>query len=373
MKKIIKLNFLILLTLFVLSCANNAQEVTKTPIPPAPYTHTNKAPLTPSLPLASKTQVTLTQKLPKQPLAPVRSITKENSKNVVSVQIKETKYPLTIMRTDNKEIQINEAPSKIIAFDSAAVEMLYSIGAGDKIIGTHSFVNYPNDTKNITKVGDAFNINMETILTLDSDLFYIFFERYVSELESNNLNVIYEKSLNDNIENIPERILMWGKIVNKNNEAYEVASTFEKKYSNIKSFFTNYSEGPSIFYDTGSLWTPGHNTLVGKTLDLLKLQNVAKDVSGYEQFSKEVLIKKDPQIIITADPDFFYKNKEFQNMTAVMNKRILSMKSDSLSIAGPRFIDGIEELIQIIYSPRFIKYIHDDKGAKENWFRLYNI
>ena len=163
MKKIIKLNLLILLTLFVLSCANNAQEVTKTPIPPAPYTHTNKAPLTPSLPLESKTQVTLTQKLPKQPLAPVRSITKENSKNVVSVQIKETKYPLTIMRTDNKEIQINEAPSKIIAFDSAAVEMLYSIGAGDKIIGTHSFVNYPNDTKNITKVGDAFNINMETI------------------------------------------------------------------------------------------------------------------------------------------------------------------------------------------------------------------
>jgi iron complex transport system substrate-binding protein len=89
-------------------------------------------------------------------------------------------------------------------------------------------------------------------------------------------------------------------------------------------------------------------------------------VSGYEQFSKEVLIKKDPQIIITADPDFFYKNKEFQNMTAVKNKRILTMKNDSLSIAGPRFIDGIEELIQIIYSPRFIKYIHDNKGAKEN-------
>ena len=234
MKKIIKLNLLFLLTLLVLSCTSNTQEVTKSPVPPVPYSHTDKAPVNPSLPLASQTQVNQTQKLPKQPLAPVRSVTKEKPKNVVSVQIKETKYPLTILRTDNKEVQINEAPSKIIAFDSAAVEMLYSIGAGDKIIGTHSFVNYPNDTENITKVGDAFNINMETILTLDSDLFYIFFERYVSELESNNLKVIYEKSLNDNIENIPERILMWGKIVNKNNEAYEVASTFEKKYSNIK-------------------------------------------------------------------------------------------------------------------------------------------
>ena len=366
MKKIIKLNFLILLTLFVISCATNAQDITKSPVPPVPYTHTDKAPTNPSLPLASETQMAQTQKLPAEPVAPIRSVTQKITKNVVSTQIQETKYPLTIIRTDNKEIKINETPSKIIAFDSAAVEMLYSIGAGDKIIGTHSFVNYPNDTENITKVGDAFNINMETILTLDSDLFYIFFERYVGELESNNLKVIYEKSLNDNIENIPERILMWGKIVNKNNEAHKVASTFEKKYSNIKTFFNNYNEGPSIFYDTGSLWTPGHDTLVGNTLDLLRLQNIAKDVSGYEQFSKEVLIKKDPQIIITADPDFFYKNKEFQNMTAVKNKRILTTKSDSLSIAGPRFIDGIEELIQIIYSPRFIKYIHDDKGAKEN-------
>ena len=193
MQKIIKLNLLFLLTLLVLSCTSNTQEVTKSPVPPIPYSHTDKAPVNPSLPLASQTQVNQTQKLPKQPVAPVRSVTKEKPKSVVSVQIKETKYPLTILRTDNKEVQINEAPSKIIAFDSAAVEMLYSIGAGDKIIGTHSFVNYPNDTENITKVGDAFNINMETILTLDSDLFYIFFERYVSELESNNLKVIYEK------------------------------------------------------------------------------------------------------------------------------------------------------------------------------------
>ena len=237
MKKIIKLNFLILATLFILSCANNTHDVTKTPVPPVPYKYTNKIPANPSLPLASKTQTVQTQKLPEQPLSPVRSVTKEVAKTVVLSPIKETKYPLTIMRTDNKEIKINEAPSKIIAFDSAAVEMLYSIGAGDRIIGTHSFVNYPKSTKNITKVGDAFNINMETILTLDSDLFYIFFESYVSELESNNLKVIYKKSLNDNIENIPERILMWGKIVNKNNEAHKVASTFEKKILQHKIFF----------------------------------------------------------------------------------------------------------------------------------------
>ena len=53
MKKIIKLNLLFLLTLLVLSCTSNTQEVTKTPVPPVPYSHTDKAPVNPSLPLAS--------------------------------------------------------------------------------------------------------------------------------------------------------------------------------------------------------------------------------------------------------------------------------------------------------------------------------
>ena len=114
---------------------------------------------------------------------------------------------------------------------------------------------------------------------------------------------------------------MWGQILNKNQKALDSANLFQKRLNNIKIFFENYSDGPTVFYDTGSLWTPGNNTLVGQTLNLLKLQNIANDISGYKQYSKELIIQKDPQIIITSSPDYFLNSPEFKNLTAVKNKR----------------------------------------------------
>ena len=125
----------------------------------------------------------------------------------------------------------------------------------------------------------------------------------------------------------------------------------------VKIFFNNYSDGPTVFYDTGSLWTPGHDTLIGQTLDLLKLHNIAKDISGYKQYSKELIIQKNPQIIITPSPEYFANSSEFKNLTAVKNKRIITINQELLSVAGPRFIDGIEELGVAIYSPIFNKIL----------------
>ena len=290
---------------------------------------------------------------PKQPKLATKKIT--NSKKTKAIP--PTSYPLIITGSNEKNIIFKKSPEKIIAFDSAAVEIIYEIGAGDKIIGTHSFVNFPESVNNIEKVGDAFNLNIESVINLEPDLFYIFFEQYIDQLENNKIQVLYQKSLNGNFESIPERIIMWGKILNKNQEALNSANLFKTRLNNIKIFFNNYSDGPTVFYDTGSLWTPGHDTLIGQTLDLLKLHNIAKDISGYKQYSKELIIQKNPQIIITPSPEYFANSSEFKNLTAVKNKRIITINQELLSVAGPRFIDGIEELGVAIYSPIFNKIL----------------
>ena len=290
---------------------------------------------------------------PKQPKLATKKIT--NSKKTKAIP--PTSYPLIITGSNEKNIIFKKSPEKIIAFDSAAVEIIYEIGAGDKIIGTHSFVNFPESANNIEKVGDAFNLNIESVISLEPDLFYIFFEQYIDQLENNKIQVLYQKSLNGNFESIPERIIMWGKILNKNQEALNSANLFKTRLNNIEIFFNNYSDGPTVFYDTGSLWTPGHDTLIGQTLDLLKLHNIAKDISGYKQYSKELIIQKNPQIIITPSPEYFANSSEFKNLTAVKNKRIITINQELLSVAGPRFIDGIEELGVAIYSPIFNKIL----------------
>ena len=362
-KLITKLFVIQIIFLLSIGCSSGINNSSKSepiplnPIPPVNTIYKTKPALSPDQPQPSKERNKFKLIEPKQPKLATKKITKKITNSKQTEAIAPTSYPLIITGYNDKNIIFKKSPEKIIAFDSAAVEIIYEIGAGDKIIGTHSFVNFPDSTNDIEKVGDSFNLNIESVINLEPDLFYIFFEQYINQLENNNIKVLYQKSLNGNFESIPTRILMWGEILNKNQEAFNSANLFKTRLNNIKIFFNNYSKGPTVFYDTGSLWTPGHDTLIGQTLDLLKLQNIAKDISGYRQYSKELIIHKDPQIIITSSPEYFANSSEFKNLTAVKNKRIITINQELLSVAGPRFIEGIEELGVAIYSPIFNKIL----------------
>ena len=52
-------------------------------------------------------------------------------------------FPLTITDSNGNDITFDAPPERIIAFDSAAVEILFALGEQDRIAGTHAFVDYP--------------------------------------------------------------------------------------------------------------------------------------------------------------------------------------------------------------------------------------
>jgi len=52
-------------------------------------------------------------------------------------------------------------PHRIISLGANITEILYAIGADDKIIGVSNFSDYPKDAKNKTQVGGFFNPSIE--------------------------------------------------------------------------------------------------------------------------------------------------------------------------------------------------------------------
>ncbi|MFQ5933786.1 MAG: ABC transporter substrate-binding protein, partial [Dehalococcoidia bacterium] len=84
-------------------------------------------------------------------------------------------YPLTIVDGNGDAVTLEAPPLRIVAIDGAAVEVLFAIGEGHRIIGTHDFVSYPPETADIAKVGGAFALDFEKIAALEPDLIYIFF------------------------------------------------------------------------------------------------------------------------------------------------------------------------------------------------------
>ena len=112
-------------------------------------------------------------------------------------------------------------------------------------------------------------------------------------------------------------------------------------------------DGPTVFQDEGELWTPGPDTLIGRVFDLLKLQNIAHDVSGYAQLSPELIVERGPEVVIASYQDSISSNPAFAELPAVESRRVFMPPADVLVIPGPRYIDGIEALARWVYPELF--------------------
>ena len=264
-------------------------------------------------------------------------------------------FPFTIVGDDGEKVVLDKLPERIIAFDSAAVEILFAIGEGHRVVGTHRFVTYPPEVENIPRVGDAFNIDLEKSVDLNPDLFFVFFDRFAPDLRQLGIKVLYLKSP-ENLEEVLERIRLWGRIVSAEDKAESVASDMQRKLDSTKARLHRLRQGPRVLHEVGDLWTTGNNTFVGQIYAFLGAENVAEEIDGWAQISPEVIVERDPQVIITTYPDgpkAFKDNPAFSGVSAVKQNRVATVDPSLLSVEGPRIVDAVEELAKLLYPDRF--------------------
>jgi len=72
---------------------------------------------------------------------------------------------------DTSRLIILEQPAqKIISLSPHITELIYSAGAGEKIIAVDNYSDYPEAAKSITRIGDANHLDIEKIISLQPDL-----------------------------------------------------------------------------------------------------------------------------------------------------------------------------------------------------------
>ena len=92
---------------------------------------------------------------------------------------------ITVRDDTGRLIQLDEPAQRIVTLAPHAVEMLFAAGAGDRIVGTVSYSDYPAQAKTIPRVGSYNALDVERILALQPDLVFAWrSEEHTSELQS---------------------------------------------------------------------------------------------------------------------------------------------------------------------------------------------
>ena len=265
-------------------------------------------------------------------------------------------FPVTV-----GDLTLNAEPQRIVSMSATATEMLFAIGAGDKVIAVDNFSNYPAQTAELEKV-DAYQPNVEAISALEPDLVVISYDpgNLVEQLNALSIPVFAAYAVS-NLDGAYEQLEQLGALTGRLAEAVQLSATMQAEIAEIVAGVTKTEPPLTYFYELDpTLYTITSNTFVGGVMASLGLVSVADGVEAgndYPQLSAEVLVDKDPSIIFLADTKCCAQSLQtvaerdgWAELTAVKTGSVVELDDDIASRWGPRLVDLVRLVAEAVAS-----------------------
>jgi iron complex transport system substrate-binding protein len=265
-------------------------------------------------------------------------------------------------------------PNKIISVAPSATEILYAIGAGDKVVAVTDYDDYPYNFSawiaagNMTSVGDFTNPNLEVITSLNPDL--ILASGGVQKESVDTLrNLGYKVIVLDptSVDGVLKNIELVGNATGKTAEATALVNNLTSRINAVTEAVANATKPKvyyEVYYESTSSWTIGGLAWQNELIELAGGTNIFGDQQiDYYQYQAEALISRNPDVIVLpasgmgtgtqATIDAVKTRPGWDTMNAVQNDRIYQINPNIIERAGPRVVDAIEQLAQFIHPELF--------------------
>ena len=284
--------------------------------------------------------------------------------------------PGTISVVDDvgNNVTITSYPDRIVSLAPATTEILFGLGLTDKIVGTVSYSGYATDVQdtieaeNITVVGTFNKVNVELVTGLQPDLIVASgaYQQSLAEkfAEEGKTVVILNPT---EFSGILADITLLGKITGQNQNATAIVDSMQSRVDEIMAK-TSGLDKPGVYVeyyvDKNGYSSYGAKSYINELIGMAGGVNVFAGFQGqYVTTSTEEVLMANPQIIIISKgvmsslsgitPDSIRARESWNNIDAVKNNKIYEVNEALITIWGPRIVNGLEELAQVIHPEVF--------------------
>lgn len=289
----------------------------------------------------------------------------------------EISYPIEVTDQLGRVVKLEKIPERIVSLAPSNTEILFALGLADKVVAVTDYCNYPPEAKEKPSIGGFSTPNIEEIVALSPDLILatsIHEKRIIPQLEEKGMAVF---ALNlKTLDEALEAITMVGEITEKEEEASQLVTEMRNRIKAVTDKTDSLPEGkrPRVFHLTwhDPLMTSGSGTLLHELIQKAGGRNIFLEIIGTKSVDLEVLVARDPQVMIAGigmgsgeDKPFQYLTTEsrLKNTEAGKNGRIYGIDLDLTGRAGPRIVDGLERFAKCIH-PEIFGSPDNTKGVK---------
>lgn len=279
--------------------------------------------------------------------------------------------PVTHARNDQAPRPPTQAVAKIISLVPAVTEMLYAIGAGNKLIAVSSYDTFPPEVKRLPNVGALIDPNVERILSLQPDLVIVYGSQVDLKQQLARARIAVFDYRHAGLADVTSTIRELGERTGDAARAREVAARIEQGLRDIRIRVQGRPR-PRTLVVFGherlalrGLYASGSVGFLDDMLDVAGGVNVFDDVKLQAvQASTEQILAKRPEVILevrAANSAFPSGDrvselsvwKRLASVPAVRNNRIHFLFDDRIVIPGPRVVEGTTEIARALHPEAF--------------------
>ena len=247
-------------------------------------------------------------------------------------------------------------PQRIVSAGGDITEIIYALGAGDRVIAVDSTSNYPTDAAGKEQIGYIRNLAAEGILSLQPDFLIAAHDAgpppSIAQLRAAGLRVELAPK-GDSVEGVQEKIRFVGEVLGMQEAASALAMNIENDMKAALAAAKANKETPRVIFvlntADGAPLVGGTGTSADSVIALSGGVNAVTEFEGYKPMSQEAIIAAAPDVLLmmsqTVDRmggiDAMLSRPEFSLTPAGKDRRYVAMEGILLLSFGPRLPNAV--------------------------------
>jgi len=251
------------------------------------------------------------------------------------------------------------APRRVISLAPSLTEMVFALGAGDRLVGVTTYCNYPPAAQRVAKVGGLADgtLDLERVMALKPDLVLAIGAGQQRSLDTfRRLGLRVEVVHSETFDDVFTALTRLGSLLGREAAAKGLTAELSRRVERVRRAVASLPPGarPRVFYELWDrpLMTASRDTLIGRLIEMAGGVNVFAEVaSHYPQVSPEAVVERRPELIVApdhhasvVDARTLARQPGLASLPAIRNGRILVLDGDLVSRPGPRVADALELL-----------------------------
>jgi iron complex transport system substrate-binding protein len=273
---------------------------------------------------------------------------------------------LTLRDMRGREVRLAAPPARIVSLVPSATEIIFALGADDRLVGRTDFCDYPAAVSAKPSVGGMVNPDLETLVALRPDLVIVTDEgnREETVRQLARLGIPTYLVHASRIAQTVDLIRRIGVLTGREAAVAAVSGAMLRRVEAVRRAVAPFPR-PRVLY---VLWpepliVPGRSSMLTELIEIAGGASItAGDGDAYPRFSLEAVVARAPEVIILADHSTGASTagrpapEQWRRLSSVPAIRAGRLHSADLSILhryGPRVPDGLETLARIIHPEAF--------------------